>query len=116
MSGWRRGAATVMAAGTLMSAGIAFFVWTRPRLFDGTPGGVGRLLAARCTDGVDTGCTVSVLALSPGRYWIEASSPQADRVSLRVIMVAIAAGVMLDGVGDAVRRAGLHWSARSYRK
>jgi hypothetical protein len=60
---------------------IVFLVW--PRLFDGTPDGLGKVVSARCAGRTeDAQCTVSVLAISPGRFRFEVSRPQADGMIL----------------------------------
>ena len=76
VSPWQRAAVLGLALSSLATAMIALFVW--PRLFDGTPDGLGELVAARCASVSDEACTVSVLAISAGRFRFEASRPEAD--------------------------------------
>ena len=75
-----RAACAALLLSALGAAAAALVVW--PRLFDSTTSGVGRLVSARCADVSETPCTVQLLAISPGRYWLEASSEQADRIAL----------------------------------
>jgi hypothetical protein len=75
-----RAALVMLALSALGAAGIALVVW--PRLFDSTPAGIGRLVSARCMGEPDTPCAVSTLAVSAGRYWVEAGAEDPDRLSL----------------------------------
>jgi hypothetical protein len=68
-----------LVAASVGAAAVALVVW--PRLFDSTPAGVGTLVSARC-EGAATACAVKSLAISPGRYWLEASASEASRLSL----------------------------------
>jgi len=72
-----RTALAVLTLSTLGAAVLAAQVW--PRLFDSTPPGVGKLLAARC-EGASP-CSVKALEVSRGRHWLEANAPEADRLS-----------------------------------
>jgi hypothetical protein len=77
----RHGAAAVaLAACILLATSVAALVW--PRLFASTPHGVARLVASSCGEGSRSSCTTRQLELSPGRYWVEADSPTADRIKL----------------------------------
>jgi hypothetical protein len=76
----QKAAGVLLLLAALAAAGIALVVW--PRLFDSTPTGVGRIVAARCEGALQSGCTVTVLAISAGRLWLEASAPEADRLIL----------------------------------
>jgi hypothetical protein len=74
MTGVQRAAPVVLAASALGVAAIALAVW--PRLFDSTPAGVGKLVAARCEGPLQAPCTVKALEISTGRHWLEASVPE----------------------------------------
>lgn len=80
MSRRQRVAAAVLAACVALAALVAALAW--PRLFASTPDGIGRLLASTCGVGPSHACTTKTLEISPGRYWVEAGSPTADRVTL----------------------------------
>jgi hypothetical protein len=75
----RAGLAALLLS-ALGAAAVALAVW--PRLFDSTPAGADPLVSARCVDATDAPCTVRSLAIGPGRYWLEASSEQADGIVL----------------------------------
>ncbi len=76
-AGW-----ALLVSSTLGSAFVALLVW--PRLFDSTPPGLGRLVAARCDGALDAPCAVKTLALGTGRYWLHASAPTVDRLSVEI--------------------------------
>ena len=78
----QRAAGALLVASTLGAVLIALLVW--PRLFDSTPPGVGRLVAARCAGGSDAACSVKTLAIGTGRYWLQTSGPEADRLSVEI--------------------------------
>jgi hypothetical protein len=65
---------------------MALVVW--PRLFDSTPPGVGRIGAARCEVAGGGPCEVEVLTISVGRHWLEASTLEADRLSVDFLLPA----------------------------
>ena len=92
----------MLAACIALAAGVAALVW--PRLFASTPDGVGRLVASTCGDGPAQGCATKQLELGPGRYWIEAGSPTADRVTLdfEVSAGAVARALLLPARADAL--------------
>jgi hypothetical protein len=75
-----RSALAGLALSALGAATIALVVW--PRLFDSTPPGVARLVAARCAGALERECSVRTLALSSGRHWLEASAPEAEGIVL----------------------------------
>ena len=60
-----RAALAGLVLSTLGAASTALLVW--PRLFDSTPPGVGRLVAARCDGPPEHACSVRTLALSTGQ-------------------------------------------------
>ncbi len=110
MTGVQRVAWAAMVMATLGAAWIALLVW--PRLFDSTPAGVGRLVAARCEGSPQAPCTVKALAISPGRHWLEASVPEADRLSIDIQLspsqeppTALLLGVGAAGLTPTVERA-----------
>jgi hypothetical protein len=82
MTSWtaalRHGATALLVGCTVVAVAIALLVW--PRLFNGTPDGVGRLTAGRCERDTRTPCEVRVLELSPGRYWLEGSHTDGIRL------------------------------------
>jgi len=80
MTGLQRAAWIILVMAACGAAGITMVVW--PRLFDSTPAGVGRLTSAHCEALPGAECAVTVLTISPGRLWVEASAPRADRVVL----------------------------------
>jgi hypothetical protein len=80
MTGLQRAAWALLALAALVAAEITVLVW--PRLFDSTPAGMGRLTGARCEAVPGAACKVTVLTISSGRLWLEASVPGADRVVL----------------------------------
>jgi hypothetical protein len=92
--GW---AALVVAS--VGSAAVTLVVWSR--LFDSTPAGVGTLVSARCEGSAGTACTVKSLAISTGRYWLDASAGEANRLSLDFELPATrgAARALLLGAG-----------------
>jgi hypothetical protein len=75
----RAGWAALLAAG-IGCVAVTFVVW--PRLFDSTPAGIGTLVSARCEGSAGTPCAVKSLAISSGRYWLDASAREADRLDL----------------------------------
>jgi hypothetical protein len=99
-----RAAAAVLAACIVLATLVATLVW--PRLFASTPDGVGRLLASSCGDGPSRGCVTKQLEISPGRYWIEAGAPTADRLTLEFEMgdgsVSVARALLLPARADAL--------------
>lgn len=106
----QRAALAVLAVSALGAAAIALVVW--PRLFDSTPAGVGRLVAARCEGPPEAPCTVKALEISTGRHWLEASVPEADRLSIEFVLLpshetatALLLGVGATGLTPAVERA-----------
>jgi hypothetical protein len=105
----RSAAAALLVLCTVVAAAAVLVVW--PRLFDGTPDGVGRLSAARCDPDGNLPCEVRVLELSPGRYWLEATptdtirldfAPRGGNVGARVLLL----GARSAGLDVAVFGAG----------
>jgi hypothetical protein len=92
------------------SAAVALAVW--PRLFDSTPAGVGTLVSARCEGAAGTGCAVKSLAISTGRYWLDASA-EANRLSLDFELPAAhgAARALLLGAGASGLAAAVEYAA-----
>ena len=111
MSRPQRIAWAVLALATLGQGLITFVVW--PRLFGSTPAGVASLVAARCEGPRGAPCAVKTLVISPGRYWLEASDTQADRVRLDFALPlsgepvrALLLGAGAAGLTPAVEHAG----------
>jgi len=81
-------------------------------VFASTPDGIGRLLASTCGEGPSHACATKTLEISPGRYWVEAGSPTADRVTLEFEVGAGsgARALLLPARSDAltVRVLGVH--------
>jgi hypothetical protein len=99
LSAHQKAAAAAFAACTVVAAGVAALVW--PRLFYSTPNGVGQLVTATC-EGPGRMCSATQVELGPGRYWIEAGAPTADRVTLvfEVRAGAVARALLLPARSD----------------
>lgn len=104
----KRPAQAALAAlmlGTGAAAGIATLMW--PRLFDSTPRGSGRLVAASCT-AVGEPCAVKRLELGPGRHWLEADAETAAQLTLEFELLPaeraalLMLGASADGYGVEV--------------
>jgi hypothetical protein len=97
--------------GIVGSAAIALVVW--PRLFDSTPAGAGALVAAGCQGPAGTPCAVKALAISDGRYWLEASAREADRLSLEFELPASSgpARALLIGAGASDLAAAVEYAS-----
>ncbi|MFI4944655.1 MAG: hypothetical protein ACHP85_15415, partial [Burkholderiales bacterium] len=110
MTGVQRVGWAALLVASVGSAAVALAVW--PRLFDSTPAGVGTLVSARCEGAAGTGCAVKSLAISTGRYWLDASA-EANRLSLDFELPAAhgAARALLLGAGASGLAAAVEYAA-----
>jgi hypothetical protein len=105
VTGVQRVGWAALVAASVGSAAVALVVW--PRLFDSTPAGVGTLVSARCEGSAGTACAVRSLAISAGRYWLDASAGEANRLSLDFELPATrGAAALLLGAGASGLAAG----------